>query len=418
MKKLVSYIICISIMIGILSSSRYAIAKQIDDPILEDTIVLHQDSSRAYVNGKLRRIDNHNIRTKSIHIDGRIYLPIRFIAESMGVKVHWDTAANSIELTKYNKSIQVIQKHNKISVNGKPIETDYQIIHNKNRIFLPIRVIGELLDLNVGYFRGVVVISENSIDSKEIWRVTQKYNMFPLKSGDIKNHNIPVLMLHHFAPEVPDNLGGLVITPEEFESHLKFFKNNGYQSIHFDELYEYLSGEIELPDKVFMITMDDGYSSNYDYAFPLLKQYNTKATIFISTAYMGRRTGLPHFTWEEAKEMEESGLVDIQNHGHYHVYHNKLSEDELIENVMRAHNLIEENLGPKPIKVFAYPYFGHSNNTQKMLESLGFDFQITNTGRVVTPTTKPYDIKRINVSHKMTSKELMEEIQKAIKRSK
>ncbi|MCL5773611.1 MAG: polysaccharide deacetylase family protein [Firmicutes bacterium] len=156
-----------------------------------------------------------------------------------------------------------------------------------------------------------------------------------------------VLAYHHINYEKrPD-----CVSPGNFESHLKILLEKGFKPRHLNEI-------IASPhDKDLSITFDDGYLDNWVYAFPLLKKYSIKATIFISTGRICleapsprynledvwtkkiKKKELPliesHFnintksfdekdskegflSWEEIKFMAESGLVDIQSHGASH----------------------------------------------------------------------------------------------------
>ena len=119
------------------------------------------------------------------------------------------------------------------------------------------------------------------------------------------------------------------------------------------------SGKIELPDKPMLITFDDGYYSNYEYIYPILKQYQVKASIFIVTDKIGQEIdGIKYLGWEQCLEMQNSGLVEIGSHSKKHVFYDKRSVRELRDDVKASYEEIEKLLGKQDLKIFAYPY-GH-----------------------------------------------------------
>ena len=69
----------------------------------------------------------------------------------------------------------------------------------------------------------------------------------------------------------------------------KEYDRNGYTFLSMKELYDANNGKIELPAKPILITMDDGYYSNYEYIYPILKKYHVKASIFVVTDKTGMR---------------------------------------------------------------------------------------------------------------------------------
>lgn len=130
------------------------------------------------------------------------------------------------------------------------------------------------------------------------------------------------------------------ISPEIFEEHLKILKNKGMKTLTISEFYEN-----KVLKNTCLLTFDDGYYDNYKVVFPLLKKYNMKATIFLNTLYIKDKReceveSLPNYqvnytameqfiqcgdakndqymSWEEIKEMKNSGLVDFQAHSHKH----------------------------------------------------------------------------------------------------
>lgn len=131
--------------------------------------------------------------------------------------------------------------------------------------------------------------------------------------------DVPILMYHHFAPEDDRNT---VVSPETLEEQLKAIARAGYTAVTFQELVDYVYHRGDLPEKPVVITMDDGYRSNYEIAWPLLEKYGLKATIFPIGSTVGNTEHYkdtefpitPHFSFEEAREMMASGTVDIQSH--------------------------------------------------------------------------------------------------------
>jgi peptidoglycan/xylan/chitin deacetylase (PgdA/CDA1 family) len=81
------------------------------------------------------------------------------------------------------------------------------------------------------------------------------------------------------------------------------------------DLAHFLEGRQQLPKRSVVITMDDGYASMYQYAFPVLKQYRFPATIFVYTDFIGAHDAL---SWDQMQEMVGSGLIDIQAHSKTH----------------------------------------------------------------------------------------------------
>ncbi|MCX7697854.1 MAG: polysaccharide deacetylase family protein, partial [Candidatus Goldbacteria bacterium] len=92
------------------------------------------------------------------------------------------------------------------------------------------------------------------------------------------------------------------ISSEIFEEHLKFLKENGYNVISMKEYLSFLDGVGSIPDNSVIITIDDGYKSVYDIAFPLLKKYGYPATIYIYSVFFGGKNNLNE---ENIKEMSK-----------------------------------------------------------------------------------------------------------------
>ncbi len=169
---------------------------------------------------------------------------------------------------------------------------------------------------------------------------------------------VPVLLYHNIAEEVPgeDYDPFLNISASLFEDHMSALKRAGYNTITYEQYYDYVVNDTPLPGKPILITFDDGYSSNYLYAYPILKKLEMKATIFIITDRRGMALSKnPHFSWNQAREMLDSGIIDIQSHTHSHQVATSLTDFDLYFELKTSKNLIENKLGKK-CSVIAFPF--------------------------------------------------------------
>nr|PZN69433.1 MAG: hypothetical protein DIU55_12990 [Bacillota bacterium] len=136
---------------------------------------------------------------------------------------------------------------------------------------------------------------------------------------------VPVLLYHHLEPGA-DGTNGAIISTAEFERQMAWLKANGYTSITTAQLLSWLEDGQPLPERPVMITFDDGYRSNYTYAYPVLQQHGFNAIIFMLTGLAGQKFGtLEYLTWEDMRAMAASGLIEI--HAHSHDGHRYIGED-------------------------------------------------------------------------------------------
>ena len=118
-----------------------------------------------------------------------------------------------------------------------------------------------------------------------------------------------VLCLMYHSIDSEKNKGGIFV--DEFEEHIKWIKDK--KTFKMEELKGL---DYKLPKNSILITFDDGYKNNYTLAFPILKKYNMKATIFLNTKFIEKDEA--YLNWDEIREMYESGLIDFQLHTHSH----------------------------------------------------------------------------------------------------
>ncbi len=202
---------------------------------------------------------------------------------------------------------------------------------------------------------------------------------------------LPVLMYHGLTTN-PAKIGKYVISYDMFENDLKYLNANGYNTVLIQDLIDYVEAGTPLPDNPVLLTFDDGYYNNYLYGFELLKKYDTKAVISIigtwTEVYSDNGELNPeysHVTWEHIRQMQESGLVEVQNHSFdMHTLDKgrngtkkKMGESVeaytkvLTDDISRLQKRMEEETGVTPT-CFTYPYGGISKDSLNIIKDMGF----------------------------------------------
>lgn len=201
-----------------------------------------------------------------------------------------------------------------------------------------------------------------------------------------KNLQIPILVYHDIVPNESDvKYDYMQTTLERFEQQITGLMNLGYKPITYEDLKQYSNGKKSIPKWSFIITFDDGFSGVYKYAFELAKKYNIPMTSFIINDCIGTSG---YFSWEEAKEMYDSGLISVYSHGLTHIEYNKVSTEELVSKTNKSYEIIEEQLeNPNLLKVFTYPYGLYTNEQRNVLANEGYIQNLTDN--------------RINLSNKL-----------------
>ena len=203
--------------------------------------------------------------------------------------------------------------------------------------------------------------------------------------------DVPVLLYHHISET---ETGGATMTPETFEAHIRALSEGGYNSVTVDDMISYVYKGISLPERPVLITFDDGYESNMEYAAPILRRYGMRAEIFTIGVLVGsdtyKDTGVkiyPHFSWEQANA--ESDVFTIQSHSYDMHKSEELdtadfrsgvlqnageSQEDYIKALTDDFNMsageIEKNTGRAP-RAFAYPFGYYSDINEVLLNQLG-----------------------------------------------
>lgn len=207
--------------------------------------------------------------------------------------------------------------------------------------------------------------------------------------------NIRVLMYHHVQDEViakNSNTTSLTVTPDFFRKQMQYLKDKNYQIITPGDLENFFNTGTKVPPKSVIITFDDGYKDNYTVAYPILKEFGFKATIFISTGHVN---GAEYLSWDEIKEM--SDLINFGNHTWSH--HASAGPMTELEKEIETADIQLREHGLNQDKIFAYPYGNSSIDAETVLNKLKYQLAFTTTYGKMMCVKKKFDLPRIRVGN-------------------
>lgn len=226
---------------------------------------------------------------------------------------------------------------------------------------------------------------------------------------------VPILMYHSLLRDA-SRAGQYVISPELFRSDVRYLQAHGYTTVTMTDVIRYVDGTGTLPEKPVVLTFDDGYYNNYLYGYPILRELGAKAVISIIGRYSDAfsETGetnayYSHCTWAQLREMQASGLVEIQNHTYdLHTYNarrhgcaNRKGESPeayahtVGVDIAKLQQRIRTELGTVP-RTFVYPFGAYTAASESLIRSLGFAASLSCESGVTTVCTPDslYGMKR------------------------
>jgi peptidoglycan/xylan/chitin deacetylase (PgdA/CDA1 family) len=199
---------------------------------------------------------------------------------------------------------------------------------------------------------------------------------------------IPILLYHHIG-DMPGATSAMLFT-----AHLQWLKVNGYRCLSLSEFKQRLEQTVPLANvqREVLISFDDGYADTYDTAFPILKEFNFKATVFLITNQIGRDGNLD---WSSVLDLQESGLFEC--HSHSHTHSRSHSFDSLSEDLSNSRRSLAAHLN-KPEASFdalAWPWGACDEQWEGLANELGFTFQFLVQTAAVLPDRGALRLPRI-----------------------
>ena len=244
---------------------------------------------------------------------------------------------------------------------------------------------------------------------------------------------LPIVMYHSV---LKSRKGKYTIHPNELERDIVKYKEMGYTPVTLKEVSDWVKGKGNLPEKPMVITFDDGHYNNLYYALPILQKHNVKAVINIVTSFSRFSTETPgeannpnysSLTWDNIRELHNSGLIEIGNHTHamhkfkprYGIAQVSSETIDEYKNAIRtdlekANTFLTQSAGvPRPI-TFAYPFGKYTKEGREVLQELGFEAILTcNEGISIIRRGDPtslHTLKRYNRSGNTSHESFMKKV--------
>lgn len=215
----------------------------------------------------------------------------------------------------------------------------------------------------------------------------------------LDSHKIAILGYHSVMPREINTSGDmLVVDREKFEDELKMLKKLGYKTMTLDEYYCWKTGKCKKKQKSVLITFDDGYKNNYEYAYDLLKKYDMNAVVFCVGAYVLANDEI-HMNMEDLNKVrEEYPNIEIASHSYDMHFHSDKTYDEVVEDAKKMAEVIQT-------EYYAYPFGDYTDEYISALKDEGYKMAFTfgpkREHRKSDLKDDDYLVPRLNISNDM-----------------
>lgn len=239
------------------------------------------------------------------------------------------------------------------------------------------------------------------------------------------------------------------VTTQQFQQHILWLKKNGYHFISIDQLIQAHQGKYHLPQKPVLLTVDDGYASFYQNAYPIVKANKIPVVLAVVGSWLQPKEGQKvdfsgesiqrnqMLSWTELKEMQNSGWVEIANHSydlHRGIlanpqgnlepaavtrlydpktasYENDMAYEQRISRDLKKNNEILIAHGLKSPRVMVWPYGHYNMQTVTIAKTAGMPIAISLDDGANSVKKSLGQLNRILVEGDMTTADLAQEIQ-------
>ena len=208
---------------------------------------------------------------------------------------------------------------------------------------------------------------------------------------EIEDFGIISLMYHRFEENKYPSTN---IKINDFKKHLKIIEENNIKFINPKDFENELKNN-KLQRKI-LLTIDDGFLSFYENAWPILRDKKIPFILFVSTREVG---AFNYMNWRQINEISKNNFVEIGNHSHTHEYLADEKKETIIKDIEKSITIFKKNLG-KNSDFFSYPFGEYSNEFKNIIKDFGFKYAFGQHSGVVDETKDFYELPRYPINEK------------------
>jgi peptidoglycan/xylan/chitin deacetylase (PgdA/CDA1 family) len=222
---------------------------------------------------------------------------------------------------------------------------------------------------------------------------------------NVKDKGIIVLMYHRFEENKYPSTN---IKIADFIEHLNLIKKKQFEFVNPSNFENNLLKRKK--ERKILITIDDGFKSFCDQAWPILKKEKIPFILFVNTREVGTNG---YMNWSQIKEISKETFAHIGNHSYSHEYLIDMNDQQIIDDINLASSDFKNNLGSNSL-FFSYPFGEYSNSFKTIVKNLGFKYAFGQHSGVVDETKDFYELPRFPINEAYGELKRFETILKTI----
>tara|TARA_B100000035_G_scaffold224055_1_gene192549 strand:- start:3037 stop:4080 length:1044 start_codon:yes stop_codon:yes gene_type:complete len=233
----------------------------------------------------------------------------------------------------------------------------------------------------------------------------QSYLFSDTTIKDIDDYGVISLMYHRFEENKYPSTN---VKMRNFLEHIKIIEENNISFINPKKFEDELKNNKS--QRKILLTIDDGFSSFYKNAWPILKEKKIPFILFVSTREVGV---FNYMTWDQIREINKEDFVEIGNHSHTHEYLVDENSETIKADIEKSIAIFEKELGVNS-NFFSYPFGEYSIEFKNIIKSLNFKYAFGQHSGVMDETKDFYELPRYPINEKYGELERFKSLMKTL----